>query len=142
MTMRIAEAALNAAVNGVVDLVDAGGGGAGGFMRFYTGTPPASLTDAPGGTLLAEVDLADPAFGNAAAGSASALGVPIATTGLTDGTIGWARVLDTDGADADVLIDDDDVGTGANNIQVNTTTVSTGVDFELTSYAFNAIPQT
>jgi hypothetical protein len=145
MTMRITDTILNAAVNLLADAPDAGAG-ANGLIRFYSGTPPATLTGAPAGTLLAEVDLQDPAFnagGTTNVGEAEALGVPLATTGLAAGTIGWARILDTDGLNADTLWDEDDVDdTGTPAILVNTLTVSVGVAFEVVSYVLSAVPQT
>lgn len=139
MTMRVSDAVLNGACNNAVDRVDVGAG-ANGTMQFYSGSPPATLGGAPAGTLLADVDFAATAFGNAGAvnpGEAIAAGVPLTTTGLANGTIGFARVLDADGT---VLWDDDDVGTAGNNITVNTTTVSTGVNFSVTSYVFSVVP--
>lgn len=138
MALRIAETILNAACDAAVDAVD-GGAGANGTLEFYSGAKPANLGDAPAGDLLAVLDFANPAFGASGAstpGEASALSVPLSTTGITDGTLGFARVLDTDGT---VLWDEDDIGTaGTNAITVNTTSVSTGVNFEVTSYVFFA----
>lgn len=144
MTMRVVDDVLNASCDAAVDLVD-GGGGANGVIEFYTGTPPANPTDAPGGTLLASVDYQNPAFGDAGAsnaGEAEALGTPLNTTGADDGTIGWARVVNTGQDDAGVLWDDDDVGTSGNSILVNTTTVSSGVDFAVTSHTVTVAPAT
>lgn len=140
MTMRVANAMLNSACDAAVDLIDVGTGD-NGTIEFYSGSPPGSLDGTPAGDLLAVVDFQDPAFGNAGAvtpGVASAVGTPLSTTGVDDGTIGFARVLD---ADDSVLLDDDDVGTSGNNILVNTTAVSIGVDFAVTAYDFSAVPQ-
>lgn len=132
MTLRLSDAVANAGADAAVDLIDAGTTNAAGKIEFYTGSPPANVGDAPGETLLVSVDFADPAFGDAASGTASANSTPLTTTGDADGDIGWARILDKDET---ALWDEDDVGTGAGNaITVNTVTVSTGVDFEVTSY--------
>lgn len=134
MTLRVIESLRNAACDAVVDGIDTGSGG--GTVEFYPGSPPTNITDAPGETLLASVNLQEPAFGAASGGSAQANGTPITTTADNDGTIGWARVLDEDG---NPLWDEDDVGTSSSNaITVNTTEVNAGVDFELTSYTFSA----
>lgn len=135
--MRASDDVLNGACDDAVDRVDVGGAGT---MQFYSGSPPATLGGAPAGDLLATATFAATAFGNAgtpAAGQAQGASMPRATTGATNGTIGFARVRDGSGT---VLWDDDDVGTSGNNILVNTTTVSAGVDFELTSYLYSVAP--
>lgn len=142
--MRIVAAVINAAGDACVDLIDAGGG-ANGVMQVYSGSPPANVTDPPAGTLLAEIDFGNPAFsamGASTPGQADALGVPIATTGLDDGTIGFVRVLDTDQTDSDALWDDDNVGTSGTRVVFNTLSVQTGVDFQLDSYAWTVAPVT
>lgn len=93
MAIRLPTASRNAAADAVVDRADAGT--AAGKLRIYTGAQPASANDAASGTLLAEVTLIDPAFGNAAAGVAT-LADPVAVTGTNTGTAGWFRVLDSD----------------------------------------------
>lgn len=133
--MRPSDAVNNAAIDAAVDLIDAGTTNTFGKIEFYTGTPPANVGDAPGETLLASVNFQDPAFGDAASAEATANGTPITTTGDDDGDIGWARILDRDET---ALWDEDDVGTSGNAITVNTVTVSSGVDVELTSYTFNS----
>lgn len=135
MALRVQADVLNDAVNGAVDNVDVGATELNGSIEFYTGTRPANLGDATAETLLAVVDFQDPAFGAAASGSAAALGVPLATTGLAAGDIGWARILDKDNA---IRWDENDVGTAGNAITVNTITVSVGLDIEVTAYDFSA----
>lgn len=144
MPMRIIDALLNGAVNILADAIDAGGG-ANGVMQVWSGTPPANITDAPAGDLLAEIDFANPAFnagGTTNVGEAEALSVPIITTALDTGTIGFIRVLDTDQTNADALWDDDDVGIAGTRVIFNTLSVSVGVDFQLDSYILSAAPQT
>ena len=133
MALRISERVLNASANAAVDEVDVGSGV--GRIDFYSGSPPATLSGTPSGNLLASVDFSATAFGAASGGSASAADVPLETTGLDDGDIGFMRVLDGDGV---VLWDDDDVGTSLARVIVNTTTVSTGVAFSVTSFTFGA----
>jgi hypothetical protein len=62
MATTLSTAARNAACNAVVDLVDAGSGA--GKIRIKSG----------GGTVIAEITMDDPAFGNAATGVATAAG--------------------------------------------------------------------
>ena len=144
MTTRFHTDILNETVEAWVVNVDKGTTDPTGKIEFYTGTPPAALDDAPGATLLASVDYQDPAFSAGGAGEldpgeAEALGVPLATTGLDDGDIGWARILDRDGT---ARWDEDNVGTTAEfRITVNTLTVSTGVDFNVTSHIASVVSQ-
>lgn len=128
MPLRISTAARNAAVDAVVDLIDLGAGAQ--VLEIYSGTAPANLGDAPGGILLASFTLSDPAFGAAAGGTATALGVPIATTGLAAGNAGYARVVAGDGT---VTFDTDDVGVSGQIVNMSTVTVSAGLDLELSS---------
>jgi hypothetical protein len=126
--MRIATAVRNAAADASVDLVDVGAGTA--VLEVYSGSAPATIGDAPAGDLLVSFDLADPAFGAAAAGVATVLGVPIAAVGVGDDTASYGRFLDKDG---NALYDTEDIGTSGNTITMSTTTVSTGLDVDLNS---------
>lgn len=117
MAVRISDAAQDAMLNAVTGLVDAGA--AAGMLRLYTGTQPADADTAPGGTLLAEFDLADPAFGAAAGGSTSMAGGAKQTTGVGTGTAGWGRLVDSDGnpvvdgaVGAEITIDNASIATG------------------------------
>lgn len=132
MTTIISTAARNAAADAIADLPDAGA--AAGRIEIRTGSQPAGPGSAATGTLLATVTLGDPAFGAASNGVATLSGLPIAATGAADGTAGYARFLDSN----DVAILDCSVTAegGGGQIELNTTTISTGVDFELTAGTF------
>lgn len=139
MAIRLHDDVVNGACDDAVDRIDVGSTNATGKIEFYEGSRPANLGDAPGETLLASVDFENPAFGASGAstaGTAQAAGLPLETTGLAAGTIGWARILDRDET---ALWDENDVGTSGNAITVNTTTVSVGVDFSVTEYLFSSI---
>lgn len=88
MAITLSTAAKNAAADAVVDLVDAGSAAAQGTLQIRT---------ASGGTLLVEIDLDNPAFGAAAAGVATLLGVPLTGTAVASGNAAWADVVDRDG---------------------------------------------
>lgn len=126
--MRIAEQVRDGACDGAVDETDVGAGTA--VVEIYSGTAPGSIGTAPAGDLLLSFDLPDPAFGAAAAGVATLQGTPIATTGITDGEAGYGRIVNKNG---DAIMDSEDVGTAGNTFTLSTTTVSTGLDVELTS---------
>lgn len=78
MAITLATAARNAACDAVVDLLDAGAGA--GKLRLKSA----------GAVVLCEISLADPAFGAAAAGVASAAGLPKSGTGLAAAGTGTA----------------------------------------------------
>lgn len=107
----------------------------GGKLQFWSGARPASPATAPAGTKLAEVALSATAFAAAVSGAATVNGLPLNTTGLADGTIGFARIINSAGAGK---WDEDSVGTTGTKIIVNTTAVSTGVGFSVTDYKFRS----
>ena len=129
MTTIISTAARNAAADAIADLSDAGAGAA--TIQIRTGTQPAGPGSAATGTLLATVTLGDPAYGAASNGVCTLAGLPLTATGAADGTAGYFRLLDSDS----VAIMDGSVTAegGGGQIELNTTTISTGVDFELTA---------
>lgn len=127
MAMIISTAARNASCDAFVDLVDAGSTNSGGKLQIYSGSQPAGPGSAATGTKLAEFDLPDPAFGDASSGQATANSIST-TTGLDDGTAGWFRVLDRD----ETAVWDAEVADSG--ITFNTTTISTGVDVDVTSW--------
>lgn len=127
MTMRISTSWRNVCADGV-DLIDTGTGTA--KLQLRSGARPANLTDAAAGTLLAEFDLPDPAFGAAATGVATANAIT-AVTGDADGDVGHFRVLDRDGT---IVEDSDSVGTSGTELVLGTITISTGVDVSVTSW--------
>jgi hypothetical protein len=129
MATRLSTTARNAATNAVLALLNAGSGA--GVIEVRTGSQPAAATDTATGTLLCTVTLADPAFGNSATGTGTLLGVPLSGTGVANGTAGWARAKDSDG---NVVLDGSVTATGGGGqIELATTTISTGLTVQLTS---------
>lgn len=135
MPLRINTAARNAACDAVVDLVDGGSGA--GMIRIYSGSQPATPATSPSGTLLAEFTCSDPAFGSASTGVATLDITPALTdTGITDGTAGWFRILDsTEAAGTGLGIIDGSVTAtgGGGQLTLNSTSIATGVNVEITS---------
>lgn len=87
----------------MVDRTDVGATNLTGKVRIYSGAQPADANSAPGGNLLCEIDLQDPAYGNATtAGTASALGVPLSGVGTAAAGAGTAaqsfRIVNRDEA--------------------------------------------
>ena len=112
-----------------VDRTDVGAGTA--VLAVYTGSAPGSIGGSPAGTLLLSFNLPNPAFGAASgSGVATLQGVPIATTGLAAGTATYARVVNRNG---DTIFDTESVGTSGTEVIMSTTTVSVGLDVDLTA---------
>ncbi|MEV4287369.1 hypothetical protein AB0K40_17835 [Nonomuraea bangladeshensis] len=129
MATRIPTAVRNAACDAVVDRVDTGSGTAQGRLRIYSGSQPATANDAPSGTMLAEVSLANPAFSASSAGQATLLGTPLSATGAAAGTAGWFRIVDRDGG----TVMDGSAGTSGTQLILNTTTISIGATVQITA---------
>lgn len=127
--MKITTAVRTAMCQALVDLIDVGASAS--TIQIRTGSQPSSPNSAATGSLLATITLDDPAFATASGGSADANPIdPVAGTG--DGTAGYFRVLDGNGA----TIEDGSVSVtgGGGDMQLNTTTISTGVDVLVTSW--------
>lgn len=135
MSWRVNTAGRNAGLAAVLALIDGGSGA--GVLRIYNGTIPAGPgTAVTSQTLLAEFDLSDPAFA-APSGGAAAIDVTpaLAAVGLAAGTATWARFCDsTEAAGTGLGVLDGDVTAtgGGGEITLNTTTISVGLDVEIT----------
>ena len=71
MTVKISTNARNKACDSVVDLLDLGSGVSAGYIEIRTGSKPSNPATAATGTLLATLTFSNPAFGDAASGSAT-----------------------------------------------------------------------
>lgn len=131
MAIRLSTATRNAKANAAVDLIDAGA--AAGTIKIYSGAQPASADTAASGTLLATFTLSDPAFGNAVDGTATASAIADVLA-AADGTAGWFRTADSNGA----TVHDGSVTAtgGGGDMELNTTTLVTGVSVSITSYTY------
>lgn len=138
----IANAAAIAAVDGVVDQLDAGAGA--GLLRIYDGTQPASSDVAVSTqTLLAELTLSDPAFGAGADGDPGGVATAASITGDTSanatGTASWFRGVDSDGT---AVIDGDVTATGGGgDLELNTVSIQSGAAVDVTSWTVT-MPET
>lgn len=124
MTVRLATSARNASTDAISALVNAGPGP--GLLRIYSGAQPATPNTTASGTLLAEVELADPAFGASSAGTATGTD-PDAVVGLASGTAGWWRIVDSTGA----AVMDGSASDGS--LVLSTNSIVTGVPFDITA---------
>ncbi len=117
----------NALADSVKTAIDAGAG-AGGTIKIYTGSMPATPQDTATGTLLVTLTFPKPSFGAAATGVITANAIPQANAG-NSGTAGYARIADCDGN----ALMDVDVGTSGATINLNTTSIVSGGPVVITS---------
>jgi hypothetical protein len=95
MVYKISDLARNDMADALVDRFDLGAAAA--TIEIRTGAAPALTTDADSGTLLGTLTCSDPAFGNAAAGVATASAITGDTSADATGTAGHFRVKDSNG---------------------------------------------
>lgn len=133
MTLRLATTARNAAADAVVDLIDAGSGA--GTLKIYSGSVGTTANDTPAGTLLATVAWADPAFGAASSGVATATD-PAAVNASATGTAGCFLVEDSTGAN---VFDGTVTATGGGgDLTLSTTSLVSGSPVDITSFTYTA----
>lgn len=132
MATKLSNAARSAAANAIVALIDAGTAGK---LRIYGNTQAAGPDTTTAEVLLAEFTLdATASFGAASNGVATLDATPALTaTGAAAGTATWFRIVDSSaGAGAAGLVDGA-VGTSGAELNLNTTTVSSGLSMSITS---------
>lgn len=115
----------NAMVDAAVDRLD---GGTPGTIKVYTGTAPASPDSAATGTLLVTFTLGNPAFG-AAASKSAALNAVASSTAVATGTAGYFRAANAAGT----AMFDGTVGTSGAELNLNTTSITSGGTVSITS---------
>jgi len=130
---RIATAIRNSLADALDDACNSGASAA--TIKIYDGSQPANANTAVSSqTLLATFTLDDPAFGAASSGVITLGGTPRSTTGAAAGTATWARCESNGSGNVGTIFDCDVTGTGGGGtIQLNTTTVSVGVNLSITS---------
>lgn len=130
MTLTLSNTARSAGADAIGNLIEAGSGA--GKLRIYNGSRPAGPgTAVSSQTLLAEFTLADPAFGSAASGVKTLDNDPVLTAeGVGDSTATWFRILDSNNV---AYIDGRVTASGGGgDLTISTTTISTGLDLEVT----------
>lgn len=129
MGFRSSTSLRNAIVDAFRTLLDIG---ANAKIEIRDGTQPATPNTTATGTLLATFTLNDPSFGAATAGVITLSVAPaLTTTGVAAGTAGWFRAMDsTNAAVADGTVS---ATGGGGQIELNTTTVSVGLELAITS---------
>ena len=130
MATTISAASRNAAVNAIVDQLD----GAASVVKIYAGAiddPDVAATQ----TLLATLTCATPAFGAASddgTTSTATAGAIADETNAVAGTAAWFRAETSGGA----CVCQGTVGVGSGDLQLNTTSISTGGTVSVTAWTF------
>ncbi len=126
MAVRLAVALANTLADAIDAAVNTGGAGT---IKIYTGSQPATADIAASGTLLATFTLDNPGFGTASGGTVTLNGTPRTVAASNTGTAGWFRIASGGGS----TILDGSVGTSGNQINLNTTSITSGVNVTITS---------
>lgn len=121
-------------LDAIADLVDVGSTNAQGRLRIYAGSVPADADAALGGaTLLAELNMSNPAFNGAtdAAPGASAAAASISddTSADATGTAAFFRIVDRNEA----AVFQGSVSTTGADLNLNTTSITSGANVAVTS---------
>lgn len=124
MAVRLSAALANA----LADQIDSTLGNAG-TIKIYTGSQPATADTAVSGTLLATFTLGSPGFGAASSGTITLSGTPLTVAAAATGTAGYFRMATSGGAS----VMDGSVGTSGAQINLNTTSITSGVNVTITS---------
>jgi hypothetical protein len=133
MAIRLSTTARSAAADAVVDLIDAGA--AAGTLKIYSGSVGTTANDTPAGTLLATVAWADPAFGAASSGVATATD-PVSVNASATGTAGCFLVEDSNGNN---VFDGTVTATGGGgDLTLSSTSLVSGSPVDITSFTYTA----
>lgn len=120
----------NAIAQAVRDLIDSGSGP--GLIKLYADPMPADPNDAPAGTLLGTLTLADPCAPDPTIGELEFDTIEEDASADATGEATWARITSSDGTKA-LDVDVGDTGSGA-VIELNTTNIVAGGPIVLTAF--------
>lgn len=104
--------------------------------RVDLGSGPGKLKIRAGTTVLATVILADPAFGAAAAGSATLAGLPLSVAASSTGTPDNFQITDSD--DNIIIAGSVTTSGGGGDLIVSAATITSGQTFQVTSGSYSA----
>jgi hypothetical protein len=122
--------AVNAEADAVCDLLDNG------YLRIYDGTQAATADTALGAqVLLAELRWNATAFPAASSGVATANAITSDASANATGTATWFRALKSDGT---TVVFDGSVGTGTNDLVLNTTSIVSGATVAVSAFTYTA----
>lgn len=104
-----------------------------GYLRIYSGSQPTDADTALGAqTKLAELRFNATAFGAASNGVAAANAI-VSDTATVAGTAAWFRLLESDGT---TVVCDGSVGTGTNDLVLDSVTITTGGTVAVTAFTY------
>jgi hypothetical protein len=123
--LKLSDTAVNAKADAFSDLLDSG------YLRLYDGTQPANAGVAVSTqTLLAELRFNATASGAASAGVLTMNAFTQDASANATGTATWFRALKSDGT---TVVFDGNVGTSGSDLNLNSTSVTSGVAVSVTS---------
>lgn len=136
MTASIPNTSAIAMCDDAVDPADSGSTNPNAKLRIYSGSVPSLCDDGPGaGTLLAELDMSNPAFGNAADAGPGATATAAAISDDTDaddtGTASFFFIVDRD--ENEVLLGEVGATGSGKELELNSTAIQAGAKVEVTS---------
>lgn len=106
--------------------------GSAALLRIYTGSQPANADTAASGTLLAELTTASPMFPAASSeGVATASAITQDSSANNTGTAGWFRLVQSDGT---TCVCDGSVGTSGEQLNLVSTSITSGQPVQVTSF--------
>lgn len=120
----------NARVQEVQIAIDGGAGA--GLLRIYTASRPATCGTAT--TLLAELTFSDPCAAAASGGVLTMSAITADASANATGTAAWFRAVDSTGT----CVLDGDVGTSGSDLNLNSTSINSGVQVSVTSFTITA----
>lgn len=126
-TIKLSNEAATAKAQAIKDLLD------GGILRIYTTPTPANADDAHSGTILAQFDLASPAFGTPANGVMTANTIND-VVGLATGTAATWRAFGA-GSPENVILQGT-CGTSGTAMIMNSTAIATGGVVSIVSWVY------
>lgn len=125
---KYSNACVNAAADAVARLLDNG------YLRIYSGSQPTNADTAIGAqTLLAELRFNATSAPGASAGVLTFNAFTADSSADATGTAAWFRALKSDGTSA---VFDGSVGTGTNDLVINSTAISAGAAVSATSLTY------
>lgn len=126
MALAYADSLQNTRLDDITADID--GGPAAGLLRIYDGAQPAKGGTAT--TLLAELTFSDPSAAAASGGVLTFNAINADTSANATGTATWFRIVDSTGT----FVMDGTVGTSGADLNLNSTSISTGQQVSVTSF--------
>ncbi len=114
----------------VLNAIDGGSGA--GLLRIYTASRPA--TGGTATTLLAELTFSDPCSSGPSSGTLTMSAITADSSANATGTATWFRVVDSSGT----FVMDGDVGTSGSDLNLNSTSISSGQNVAVSSFVLTA----